>query len=70
MIFCKVIHMHASDINIGFYSFVQISMNVCLEQMVVLNYATTQLEATHAHVTLATHLIQTTKHAVVCVRMR
>ena len=40
-------------------------MNVHLEQVVALNYATTQLEATHAHVTLATHLLQTIEHAMV-----
>ena len=40
-------------------------MNVHLEQVVALNYATTQLEATNALVTLATHLLQTTKHAMV-----
>ena len=40
-------------------------MNACLEQVVVLNYATTQLEATHAHVTLDTHLLQTIEHAMV-----
>ena len=42
-------------------------MNALLEQVVALNYATTPLEATHAHVTLATHLMLTTKHAVVSV---
>ena len=41
-------------------------MNVGLEQVAALKYATTQLEATHALVTLAISLLQTTKHAVVC----
>ena len=40
-------------------------MNVCLEQVVALNYAKTQLEATHAIVTLATYLMQTTIRAMV-----
>ena len=41
-------------------------MNVCLGQVVALNYATTQLEATDALVTLDTNLLLTTKHAMVC----
>ena len=40
-------------------------MNVCSKQVVVLNYATTELEVTHAHVTMDTHLLQTTIHAMV-----
>ena len=40
-------------------------MNVCLEQVVALNYATTRLEATHVIVTLATNLMQTTIRAKV-----
>ena len=40
-------------------------MNVCLKKVVVLNYATTQLEATCALVTLATHLVQTNRRVVV-----
>ena len=40
-------------------------MNVCLEQVVALNYATTQLEATRVPVTLAIHLLQTIIHAMV-----
>ena len=44
---------------------IQMSMSVCLGQVVALNYATTQLEATHALVTLATNLVETTIHAVV-----
>ena len=40
-------------------------MSVRLGQVVALNYATTQLEATHVLVTLATSLQLTTKHAVV-----
>ena len=40
-------------------------MSAGFGQVLALNYATTQLEATHAHVTLATHLLQTTKHAMV-----
>ena len=42
-------------------------MNVCLEQVVALNYATTQLEVTHVLVTLVTNLLQTTIHAMVSV---
>ena len=40
-------------------------MSVCLEQVVALNYATTQLEATNVLVILATHLMQATIHAMV-----
>ena len=40
-------------------------MNAHLAQAVAVNYATTQLEATHVLVTLATSLQQTTEHAVV-----
>ena len=40
-------------------------MNACLEQVVVLNYATTQLEATCVLVTLDTNFLQTTEIAVV-----
>ena len=40
-------------------------MNVCLEQVVALNYATTQLETTHVLVTLVTNLMQQTIHAMV-----
>ena len=40
-------------------------MNVGLEQVAALKCVATQLEATHAHVTLATHLIQATIHAMV-----
>ena len=40
-------------------------MSVCLGQVVALNYATTQLKATHALVSLASHLLQTIEHAVV-----
>ena len=43
-----------------FYAFhfnIKTSMNVCLGQVVAFNYATTPLEATHAIVTLATHLL-------------
>ena len=42
-------------------------MNVGLEQVAALKYATIQLEATHVLVTLAISLLQTTKHAVVSV---
>ena len=42
-------------------------MNVCLEQMAAINYAATQLEATHVLVTLATHLMQTAVDAMVCI---
>ena len=40
-------------------------MNVCLEQVTAPNYATTLLEATRAHVTLATCFMLTTIHAMV-----
>ena len=40
-------------------------MSAHLEQVVALNYATTQLEATHALVTLATNLLRTIIHAMV-----
>ena len=40
-------------------------MSVCLGQVVALNYATTQLEATRALVKLATNLLLTTEHAMV-----
>ena len=40
-------------------------MNVYLGQVAVLKYAKIQLEATNALVTLATHFLSTTKHAVV-----
>ena len=43
-------------------------MSVCLEQVVAPNYATTQLEATHAPVTLATHFTQTVVHAKVSIK--
>ena len=41
------------------------STSVYLGQVVALNYATTQLEATHVPVTLATHCMQTAIHAMV-----
>ena len=41
--------------------------DLCLGQMVAFNYATTQLEATHVFVTLATHFHTITMHAMVSV---
>ena len=51
------------------YSFthdIQISMSVYLEQVVVVNYATTPLEATFALVTLDTFFMLKIVHAMVC----
>ena len=42
-------------------------MNVLLGQVAALNYATTQLEVTHALVTMATHLMLTMEHAYAAV---
>ena len=43
----------------------QTPMNVCLGKVDALNYATTQLEATHVLVTLAMYLIPIIMHAMV-----
>ena len=45
-------------------------MSVFLGQVDAFNCATMQLEATHALATLATHLIQTTIHAMVSIKFK